>query len=57
MQTVMNYFEKGILITSGEMDAKGSLVVKNTQTSKDKELDDSNIQFIIELLNKAIPRK
>lgn len=57
IQTVMNYFEKGILITSGEMDAKGSLVVKNTQTSKDKELDESNIQFIIELLNKAIPRK
>ena len=57
LQTVMNYFDKGVMIAAGTVDAKGSLLVRNTQLSKDRQIDESMIAAVCELLKKAIPRK
>lgn len=57
LQTAMQYFEKGIMIAAGEIDEKGSLLVRNTQLSKDRSYDMTTIERVINLLKEAIPRK
>ena len=57
LRSVMSCFDKAVMISAGEIDAKGSLLVKDTQRSTDRVIDDKNIEKILALLQEAIPRK
>ena len=50
VQTMVQYFRKAVLISSGELDEEHSLVVKNSATNKDKYVDETRIQAIIEMI-------
>ncbi len=57
LQSVMHYFDKGVMIAAGTRDETGALLVKDTQLSKDCEIDDQVLASVRALLEKAIPRK
>lgn len=48
--SVMEHFQKAIILSCGDYDAKGRLCVMNTSTGKDKEVSEENIEFMISTL-------
>ena len=55
LQNAMSYFKKAVVISAGELDSDGNLVVEGTGTGRDKEVDmdvlDGNITMIKEYLH------
>lgn len=53
----MEHFAKAVSIGAGEIDKKGRLCVMGTGTSKDKEIDEENVDQIIALLCAYLQQK
>ena len=54
LQNAMSYYKKAVVISSGELDKNGALVVNGTGTGKDREIDlhvlENNIKMVKEYL-------
>ena len=57
MQTVMAYFDKGVMICAGRRDDKGSIVVNGTQSAKDRNIDETIVAEVVSLLHRTLLKK
>ena len=57
MQTVMTYFDKGVMICAGRRDDKGSIVVNGTQSAKDRNIDETIVAEVVSLLHRTLLKK
>lgn len=49
--TATEHFAKAVVIAGGELDEKGRLCVKNTATNKDRVVDETNIDKVIQMVS------
>lgn len=57
IQTMIQHYRKGVVISSGDLDEEKSLVVSNTSTTKDKKVDEARINAIISMLVQYIKKE
>lgn len=53
-QSMMEHFQKAVMISSGYIDAKGDLCVDHTGTGKDNRFDESHLQQVVDALETYI---